>query len=109
MKESQFKLFVSAENVNLVAMNRDVSSRKNDYIHQFQIRIGQLVEPMSNEVTDFMPLGLNIRFGVKACPLPPTVPNTRRGAESRRSPKPINFKIKNCLIKNSADVDPDLF
>ncbi|XP_060873266.1 LOW QUALITY PROTEIN: E3 SUMO-protein ligase PIAS3-like [Metopolophium dirhodum] len=90
MKETQLKFFVSLENVNLVAMNRDVSPGKNDYIYQFQIRISQLVEPMTNEVTDFMPLGLQIRFGAKACPLPPTAPNTRPGAESRRSPRPIN-------------------
>ncbi|CAI6364397.1 unnamed protein product [Macrosiphum euphorbiae] len=90
MKETLFKIVVSMENVNLVAINRDVSTGKNDYIYQFQIRISQLVEPMTNEVTDFMPLGLHIRIGTKACPLPPTAPNTRPGAESRRSPRPIN-------------------
>ncbi|XP_008187750.1 E3 SUMO-protein ligase PIAS2-like [Acyrthosiphon pisum] len=90
MKEWQFKLFVPAENVNMVAMNRDVSPGKNEYIYQFQIRISQLVYPIINEVTDYMPLGLKIRFGPKACPLPPTAPNTRPGAESRRSPRPIN-------------------
>ncbi|CAI6362464.1 unnamed protein product [Macrosiphum euphorbiae] len=91
MKEMQLKLMTSVENVNLVAMNRDVSPGKNDYIYQFQIRIGQFVEPMSNnELTDFMPLGLNIRFGAKSCPLPPTAPNTRPGVECRRSPRPIN-------------------
>ena len=63
---------------------------KNDYSYQFQIRISQLVEPISNEVTDFMPLGLNIRLCAKACPLPLTASNTRPGTESRRSPRPIN-------------------
>jgi len=87
MKESRFKLYVPLEAINIVAMNRDVSSVKHKYPYQFQIRISQLVKPMSNEVTDFMPLGLHIRLGGKTCPLPP---HTRPGAESRRSPRPIN-------------------
>jgi len=90
MKESEFKLFVSYEHINLVSLNRDISPGKNDYIYQFQIRISQLQEPMSNEVTDVMPLGLHIRLGAKTCPLPPIAPNTRPGAPSRRSPRPIN-------------------
>ncbi|XP_022175000.1 E3 SUMO-protein ligase PIAS2-like [Myzus persicae] len=90
MREASFKLFLTADVVNYVAMHRDISSGKNEYIYQFQIRIGQLLEPMSNEVTDFMPIGLHIRLGSKVCPLPPSAPNTRPGAESRRSPRPIN-------------------
>ncbi|CAI6354429.1 unnamed protein product [Macrosiphum euphorbiae] len=62
MQEWQFKFYVSVEKVNLVAMNRDVSLGRSDYNYQFQIRISQLVEPMSNEVTDFIPLGLT--FGL---------------------------------------------
>ncbi|XP_060857943.1 E3 SUMO-protein ligase PIAS2-like [Metopolophium dirhodum] len=89
MKEAEFKLFVPTEAINIVAMNRDISSGKQDYPYQFQIRISQLVEPMSNEVTDFMPLGLHIRLDGKTCPLPPKT-DTRPGAESRRSPRPIN-------------------
>ncbi|KAL4091989.1 hypothetical protein QTP88_026583 [Uroleucon formosanum] len=90
MKELSFKLFLSGDHVNLVAMNRDISPGKSEYLYQFQIRICQLVEPVGNEVSDFMPLGLHIRLGAKACGLPPTAPNTRPGAESRRSPRPIN-------------------
>jgi len=37
---------------------------------------------MSNEVTDFMPLGLDIRFGGKPCPLPTMGPNTGPRTES---------------------------
>ncbi|XP_025207609.1 E3 SUMO-protein ligase PIAS1-like isoform X2 [Melanaphis sacchari] len=90
MKETTFKLLLSCEHANLVAMNRDISPGKNEYIYQFQIRICQLVEPITSECTDYMPLGLHIRLGLKACPLPPTAPNTRPGTESRRTARPIN-------------------
>ncbi|XP_060860345.1 E3 SUMO-protein ligase PIAS2-like [Metopolophium dirhodum] len=89
MNELEFKLFVSLKAINIVAISRDVSPGKQDYPYQFQIRISQLVEPMSNEVTDFMPLGLCIRLDGKICPLPPIV-TTRPRAESRRSPRPID-------------------
>jgi len=65
-------------------MSQDVSLGKNDYPYQFQIRISQLVEPMSKEVTDFMPLGLNIRLGGKPCPLPPMAPNAQPRVKYRR-------------------------
>ncbi|XP_060860282.1 E3 SUMO-protein ligase PIAS2-like [Metopolophium dirhodum] len=89
MKEAEFKFFVSTEAINIVAISRDVSPGKSDYPYQFQIRISQLVEPMSNEVTDCLPLGLHIQLNGKICPLPPMT-NTRPGAESRRCPRPIN-------------------
>eukprot|EP00102_Acyrthosiphon_pisum_P020146 XP_016657356.1 PREDICTED: uncharacterized protein LOC103308383 [Acyrthosiphon pisum] len=78
-KESLFKLFVSREAINIVAGSRDVSPGKQDYSYQFQTRISHLVEPMSNEVIDFMPLGL-------------------RSSE----------ETKIYIIKKIADVDPDL-
>jgi len=90
MKEATFKLVLSVEQANFVAMNRDISHGKNEYIYQFQIRICQLIEPVSNELPDCMPLGIHIRLGMKACPLPPTAPNTRPGTESRRTARPIN-------------------
>lgn len=90
MKEATFKFVLSVDQVNYVSKNRDISHGKNEYIYQYQIRISQLVEPVCNEVTDYMPLGLHIRVGVKSCPLPPTAPNTRPGTETRRSARPIN-------------------
>lgn len=90
MKEATFKLTLSVEQANFVAMNRDISHGKNEYLYQFQIRICQLIEPIPNESPDYMPLGLHIRLGMKACPLPPTAPNTRPGTESRRTARPIN-------------------
>ncbi|XP_008186608.1 E3 SUMO-protein ligase PIAS2-like [Acyrthosiphon pisum] len=83
MDKRPLQNFPKAEAINIVTLNRDVSSGENVYPYQFQIRISELVEPMGNEVTDFMPLGLHIRLGGKPCLLPPK-------AESRPSPRPIN-------------------
>jgi len=87
MKESLFKIYMPVEAINIVALSRNISLVKHDYPYKFLIQISQLVEPMSNEVTGCMPLGLHIRLGGITCPLPP---NTRPGAEFRRSPRPIN-------------------
>jgi len=105
MKESSFKIFIPLDDVNLVTMNRDISSGKNEYLYQFQIRIGQLTEPITNEITDYMPLGLHIRVNLKACPLPPTPPNTRPGTDNRRTPRPINCT----QIVKFAPIIPNLF
>jgi len=107
MREGTFKLILLPEHASLIAMNRDVSNGKNEYVYQCQIRICQL-EPGCNEVSDYLPLGLHIRLGVKACPLPPTAPNTRPGTESRRTPRPINCtqlvklnpSVQNTIIVN---------
>ncbi|KAE9524003.1 hypothetical protein AGLY_015650 [Aphis glycines] len=90
MKEAKFKHTLSLKHVNLVATNRDISHGKNEYRYQFQIRICQLIEPVPNESPDYMPLGLHIRVGREACPLPPIAPNTRPGTEFRRTARPIN-------------------
>ncbi|XP_015363942.1 PREDICTED: E3 SUMO-protein ligase PIAS2-like [Diuraphis noxia] len=89
-KETLFKCFISLENVNYVTMNRDISPGKNEYIYQFQIRFSQLPEPINKEVTDFLPLGLHIRVGLRTCTLPPTAPNTRPGISARRISSPID-------------------
>ncbi|XP_050528416.1 E3 SUMO-protein ligase PIAS1-like [Daktulosphaira vitifoliae] len=88
MRESSFKLLLLPEHATHIAMNRDISNGKNEYLYQMQIRICQL-EP-GPEISDFMPLGLHIRACGKVCPLPPNAPNTRPGTESRRTPRPIN-------------------
>ncbi|XP_026820323.1 E3 SUMO-protein ligase PIAS2-like [Rhopalosiphum maidis] len=80
---------MSPEQASLIAMNRDISYGKNEYLYQYQIRICQL-EIGRNEVTDFLPLGLNIRVGNKICSLPP-IASVRLGNESRRIAKPINI------------------
>ncbi|XP_003241678.1 E3 SUMO-protein ligase PIAS2 [Acyrthosiphon pisum] len=90
LKESLFKLFLPIEAINVVAINRDVSPGKEEFPYQFQIRICQLAEPMSDEVTDCMPLGIYIRVNGKSCSLPLMASNNRPGAESRRYPRPIN-------------------
>lgn len=80
---------MSAKQATDIAMNRDISHAKCDYPIQMQIRICQL-EPGLLEITDCMPIGLAIRIGGKCCSLPPSAPNTRPGAEARRTPRPIN-------------------
>ncbi|KAF0747502.1 E3 SUMO-protein ligase PIAS2-like [Aphis craccivora] len=103
-KETTFKHTLSLEQANYVCMNRDFSHGKTEYHNHFQIRICQLIEPVSNESPDCMPLGLHIRVNMKTCPLPPIAPNTRPGTESRRTARPINctanVKLSPIVVNN---------
>jgi len=90
MKEATFKFNLSLEHANFVAGNRNISHGKMKYPYQFQIRICQLIEPVPNESPDYMPLGLQIRVNMNACPLPLTAHKTLRASESRRIATPIN-------------------
>ncbi|KAE9524257.1 hypothetical protein AGLY_015296 [Aphis glycines] len=105
-KEATFRHTLSLEHTNAVTSNRYSSDGKYEHRNQCQIRICQLIEPVPNESSDYMPLGLHIRVNMKACPLPPVPPNTRPNnlAESRRTARPINctanFKLSPINVNN---------
>jgi len=90
MKEAIFKLTLSLEQANFVASNRNISSGKEEYLYQFQIRICQFIEPVPNESPDYMPLDLHIQVGRKPCQLPPSPPITRPETKSRLTARPID-------------------
>jgi len=103
MKEAMFKLCILPRHAQEICLDRDMSNGKAEYNTQLQIRIC-LLESGATEITDCMPLGLHIRVNNKACPLPPTAPNTRPGTEARRTPRPINctHQMKlNPIVSNS--------
>jgi len=84
-------------------MNRDISLENNEYIYQFQIRIGQFEEPINNEITDCLPTGLHVRVNSKTCALPFIPP--KLGVTSKRIPRPLNCTP---LIK-LAPIVPNMF
>lgn len=91
MREAAFKFLLSPEQATLIGMNRDISNpQRVEYIYIMQIRIC-LHDQGATELTDFLPLGLHIRVGNKACQLPPSAPNVRPGTEARRTPRPISI------------------
>jgi len=77
---------MSVEQASLIAMNRNISYGQNYYLYQYQIRFCQL-ELGRSEVTDFLPKGLHIRIGKRACTLPPP-PSTRHRIET-----PVQIEI----------------
>ncbi|XP_050060069.1 E3 SUMO-protein ligase PIAS1-like isoform X1 [Aphis gossypii] len=90
MKEAIFILPLSLEQINFVASNRKISSGKEEYLYQFQIRICQFIEPVPNESPDYMPLDLFIRVGRKPCLLPPSLLITPLETKSRLTARPID-------------------
>ncbi|XP_022173661.1 E3 SUMO-protein ligase PIAS2-like [Myzus persicae] len=88
-REHEFKYTMSIEDLNYIALNRDISYGKSNYLFNCQIRICQLDQIVSTEVTDELPKGLIIKINGTACPLPPFLP-ARPGKESRLTSGPIN-------------------
>ncbi|CAH1738758.1 unnamed protein product [Aphis gossypii] len=107
MKEAIFKFTLSPEQATFVADNRTISSGKEEYLYQFQIRICQFIEPVPNESPDYMPLDLYIRVGRKPCQLPPSLPITSPRTKSRRTARPIDCtaNVKLCpLVSNTITI-----
>ncbi|KAE9522001.1 hypothetical protein AGLY_017606 [Aphis glycines] len=107
MKEAIFKVTLSPEQANVVADNCKISSGKEEYLYQFQIRICQLIEPIPNESPDYMPLDLYIRVGRKPCQLPPSLPITSPGTKSRLTARPIDCtaNVKLCpFVSNTITI-----
>jgi len=90
MRECIIKHTFSEKQVSLISMNRDISYGKCDYPINCQIRICQLDQIMDTEVTDKLPMGLNIRINRNYCPLPPIANKAQPGPDSRRTAGPIN-------------------
>ncbi|XP_025208269.1 E3 SUMO-protein ligase PIAS3-like [Melanaphis sacchari] len=106
-RECMFTHTMTNDQVTLIAMNRDISYGKKEYLFQYQIRICQIKFGYSGELTDYFPLELCIRIGNKTCPLPPKISN-RIGVEARRIAKPINishFLKLNPMLENSITVN----
>lgn len=107
MREVAFKVTLSPEQATSIAMNRDLSDGKNEYIYQLRLRIYHL-KSNCTEITDYLPLGLRIRINNTDCELPPTPPNKHPGNETRRIAQSIdctqlfklNPSISNTLIVN---------
>ncbi|XP_022169994.1 E3 SUMO-protein ligase PIAS2-like [Myzus persicae] len=89
MREHEFKYTMSIEDLDYIALNRDISYGKSNYLFNCQIRICQLDQIVSTKVTDELPKGLIIKINSTACPLPPFLP-ARPGKESRLTSGPIN-------------------
>lgn len=90
MKEAKFMFTLSPLHTTYITMNRDISNGKNEYVYQLHIRIC-LFEPNATELTDYFPLGLNIRVCNEVCPLPTATTNKIPSeTEARRNAQPIN-------------------
>ncbi|XP_025207295.1 E3 SUMO-protein ligase PIAS1-like [Melanaphis sacchari] len=98
LKEFVFTFKMSAEQINLLSLNRDISNSKQECLYQCQIRICQ-IEPGCFEVSDFFPNRLYVRVGDQPCPLPP-IPLKKR-PEFRRPASPIDCT---CQLNLSPDV-----
>ncbi|XP_025208606.1 E3 SUMO-protein ligase PIAS1-like [Melanaphis sacchari] len=106
-KECVFTHTMTVEQASLIAMNRDISYGKEEYLFQYQIRFCQLEFGRNSEVTDYFPPGLHIRIGNRTCPLPSNI-SIKLGTESRRIARPINIShyLKlNPMLANSITVN----
>lgn len=88
-------------------MHREISNGKNEYVYQLQIRIC-VFQPGSIEITDNLPLELQIRLNNKVCSLPPISDKSKLGTPVRRIFRPIDctdFVKLNPSISNTITVN----
>lgn len=103
MVEQEFLLKMTVDQVNIIALNRDISKSKQKYLYQFQIRICQIGLECS-EVTDEFPTKLCIQVGTKT--LPNCVPNKQFKKKKFGCPIDCTEQIKLCpLVTNSIKIN----
>lgn len=83
MKEESFHITLTPEQATIITSNRNIYLKTSEYIFQIKIRIF-VFEPGSTELTDFFPLGLQIRLNGHHCPLTPRQNSVRPGTIGRR-------------------------
>jgi len=68
MSGEPFEFRLLLQHIGLVVLCRDTSDRQNYF--QFQIRIGKIEDDGTQLITDYLPPGLDIKFGFSPCVLP---------------------------------------
>jgi len=68
MSGEPFEFRLLPQHIDLVVFCRDTLDKKNFF--QFQIRIGKIEDDGTLLITDYLPPGLDIRFGFSPCVLP---------------------------------------
>lgn len=82
---------MTIHDINLIALNRDISREPEIYPYQIHMRLGISENSLLNNIKDYLPNGLNIGVNSVYIMLPPFITKGRTGKTSQRVSKPIDL------------------
>uniref|UniRef100_A0A182P5Y2 Protein inhibitor of activated STAT n=1 Tax=Anopheles epiroticus TaxID=199890 RepID=A0A182P5Y2_9DIPT len=90
VQEGSFYFHLTPQQVNDIALNRDISNpNKMEYVVQVQLRF--CLMETTCEQDDYFPPNIVVKVNNKLCPLPNPIPTNKPGVEPKRPPRPVNI------------------